>query len=266
MVQTHRRRREGLVAHVGWPALALLASTAVVAYAQTAPPGDTKGGVREFVPGVRIDWTAKTVLVDAKVVLKKGPLELVACSPKTREHESILVAPARPMYIFQAMGLIGLSPGKPLSYDERNNKWLPPSGDAVDILVRCQEAGHERPVPIAEWLEVVETKEPPADVEWVFSGSLNLPDGRFAADVEGTLICVVDFEAALIAIRALHTADNEMLWLRARTEAIPPVGTACTLLIRAGSRSSPEPPAAGVEKQVKPDDNAAPDGGDPGKR
>ena len=31
---------------------------------------------------------------------------------------------------------------------------------------------------------------------------------------------------------SLHTADNELLWLRANTEEIPPVGTPCKIVIR----------------------------------
>jgi biopolymer transport protein ExbD len=50
---------------------------------------------------------------------------------------------------------------------------------------------------------------------------------------EGTVVCVVDFETALIAVGALHTADNASLWLAANTPEIPPVGTPCTLVIQA---------------------------------
>src|ERR1043166_8218583 len=45
---------------------------------------------RPFQPGVRIDWEQKAVEIDARVVLREGPLELFACSPQTKEHESIL--------------------------------------------------------------------------------------------------------------------------------------------------------------------------------
>ena len=68
---------------------------------------------------------------------------------------------------------------------------------------------------------------------WVFSGSRKSGAGRFLADLDGTVICVVDFASALISIGAVHSADNEALWLEANTEAIPPIGTACTLVIAA---------------------------------
>jgi hypothetical protein len=46
-------------------------------------------------------------------------------------------------------------------------------------------------------------------------------------------VTVVDFESALIALGALHSADNELLWLSALTDAIPPKGTAVTMIISA---------------------------------
>ena len=66
------------------------------------------------------------------------------------------------------------------------------------------------------------------------------------AEREGTVACVVDFETALITVGALHTADNASLWLAANTPEIPPVGTPCTLLIRA------EPPGK-VEVELATD-------------
>ena len=72
---------------------------------------------------------------------------------------------------------------------------------------------------------------PVESAKWVFAGSKTLADGRFGADLEGTIACVVDFETALIAIADLHSADNELLWLEANTEAIPPMGTKVVLTI-----------------------------------
>ena len=93
-----------------------------------------------FAPGVRIDWRRRVVEVETRVVLRRGPLELLACSPHTREHESILSVHARPMHVFQAMGLIGLSPGSPARYDVKQNNWIAPPGDRLDLRV-CWGAG-----------------------------------------------------------------------------------------------------------------------------
>ena len=199
--------------------IALLAVATAAALA--APPASDrptkKPSTKLFAPGVSIDWSAGEVQVDASVVLRSGPLELIACSPQTREHESILVIPARPISVFQAMGLAGLEPGLPVRYDETTERFKPAVGQRLDIDVRFADGADERTMPIRRWLVDVSTDKPPEEIEWVFAGSHTDDKGRFAADMEGTILCVVDFESALIALEALHTADNAQLWLRANT-------------------------------------------------
>ena len=202
--------------------------------------------MRDFAPGVRIDWANRLIEVDARVVLREGPLELVACSPRTREHESMLLVHARPMHIFQAMGLVGFKPGSPVRYDEKLDRWYPPTGEPLDIRVRYRDDKGEHVVTVEQWLTGVKDDRPPDRIGWVFSGSRTDQEGRFTADGEGTVICVVDFETALITVNALHSADNALLWLRANTKAIPPVGTACTLLIR--SRAKLDQPSTEAKK------------------
>lgn len=208
---------------------------------QPAKPTDSP---QKFAPGVRIDWRRRVVEVDAVVVLRKGPLELLACSPKTREYESILAVSARPMHIFQAMGLIGLEPGSPVRYDEKHDRWLAPTGETLQLRVRYRQKDVERTVPVEHWLLDVKHGRPPKSLKWVFAGSRTLKSGRFGADVDGTVVCVVDFETALISPGARHSADNEALWLAANTKAIPPTGTTCTLLIRSAKEKSARPEVA----------------------
>ncbi len=193
----------------------------------------------QFGPGVRIDWQKRLVELDAEVVLRQGPLELLACSPQTREHESILRVHAKPLHVYQAMGLIGLTPGSPMKFDERSKRWRRPTGDSLMLSVRCSAKGATSVVPIERWLRDAEHKKSPRHIEWIFAGSRTLENGKFGADLDGTVVCVVDFDTALIAVSDLHTADNEALWLEANTEAIPPVGTRCTLLIRGVSDAAP---------------------------
>lgn len=194
-----------------------------------------KSNIRKFAPGVHIDWVHQAVEIDAKVVLRKGSLELLACSPQTREHESILVVSARPLHIFQALGLIGLEPGKPMRYDIPSKQWIPPTGDTITIQIQYEKDGVAYDVPARKWLMDTNKNQSPHSLEWVFAGARTLPSGRYMADIEGTVICVVDFDSALIALNTLHSADNEMLWLRAHTDAIPPIDTPCKLIITANN-------------------------------
>lgn len=196
---------------------------------------------------MRIDWSIPRIEVDAKVVLRKGPLELFACSPQTREHESIVITKPRPLHLFQAMGLIGLEPGTPVQFDKDKERWDPPTGSAVRISVRYQRDGETRIDPIESWLLNVKTGRPPEPIEWIFAGSLRMEGNRFAADFDGTVICVVNFETAIITPKSLHSADNEALWLAANTEAIPEIGQSCVILVE------PLVPARGIRISVRSD-------------
>jgi len=157
-------------------------------------------------------------------------LELLVCSPNTREHESIIASPARPLRIFEALGLIGLTPGHPVRLHETSKEWMAPTGDAVRIEVRWDVHGARRQVDVGTWLRDVQSGEPVPAGAWVFAGSYRADEGAFAADQDGTLICVVDFPTALIALPELRSADNALLTLQANTDAVPPIGTPVTLL------------------------------------
>jgi hypothetical protein len=227
----------------------------------TSSTGAATDGKKSFAPGVRIDWKSRMIEVDARVVFRDGPLELFACSPQTREHESVLSVNARPWHIFQAMGLIGLEPGTPVTHNAATDQWHPPRGERIRLAVRYSEGSRLRTVPAERWLRQTESGKTPEGIDWVFAGSRTWSDGRFGADIDGSVACVVDFETALIAVGDLHTADNELLWLEANTAEIPPIGTRCTLLISAGGSGAP-PVRAGDAKSPEP--GGAPGGGPTG--
>lgn len=206
------------------------AASGATAFGDTTHP--TESQPREFAPGVRIYWKARAVEVDAKIALRSGPLELFACSPQTREYESLLVVQARPMHIYQAMGLLGLEPGHPPRFDAKANRSVPAAGVPLSLAVRFGTGAKARFVDPSALMRATGKKPLSKNaLRWVFSGSRTFENGRFGADVDGTVACVVDFDTALITVDALHSADNDKLWLEANTPEIPPIGTSCQLLI-----------------------------------
>ncbi len=169
--------------------------------------------------------------------MREGPLELLACSPQTKEHESLLRVNARPLHVYEAMGLVGLAPGRTVAWDEEAQRVIPPSGEPLSLRIRYRDGSKVRIVSAHEWLRETTGANPrPAPpISWVFAGSQRLEDGTFFADMDGTVVTVVDFSSALIAVASHHSADNAELWIEPFTERIPAVNTKCVLLIRAGS-------------------------------
>lgn len=83
----------------------------------TASQTEAQGEV-EALPHLRIDRQANVLDLEAKVVLREGEwIELIACSPGTQEHESLVVVNARPSHIHLALLTLGLEPGKPLQVE-----------------------------------------------------------------------------------------------------------------------------------------------------
>ena len=210
--------------------------------AAAAPPRapNTHQRIVDYAPNVRIDWGNRRVEVDGEICLREGMLELLVCSPNTREHESIISSPARPLRIYEALGLIGVAPGHPLRYDEPGKRWLPPEGDPIRIDVRWTVDGQAQTADLGTWVRDIETGEPIPPGAWVFAGSYRTQRGALAADGDGTIVCVVDFSSALIALPELRSADNALLRLEAAKKKIPPTGTAVTLLLSAAQESQLE--------------------------
>ncbi len=218
----------GLIRDTGTLALGAAATRPATATA-SAP-----AGLATYRPGIRIDWRARQVEADATVVLREGAIEVFACSPGNREYESIVRMDARPLHLFQAMGLIGLTPGHPIRFNPENQSVEPAVGDPVEIEIRYTAEGRIRQEPIENWMRLQNGKRKLEPVPWVFAGSVPDEAGGVAADTEGTVIALVDFSTALIAPPERHTDRNEDLWLEPATAQIPPVGTRCVLVLRAG--------------------------------
>ena len=135
-------------------ALALCASCAA-----PHPPARQQGAAAppalravEYQPGIVIDYPANQVLVDAEIVLRQGVLELLACCPHTKEHESILRVLVRPLHVYEALGLLGVQPGRPPGWDPKHQTRIPPRGDPLEIVIRYPAASGMVEVNAWDWM------------------------------------------------------------------------------------------------------------------
>lgn len=190
-----------------------------------------RAGPRAFQPGVWIDWQSPAVIVEAQVVLRRGPLEFLACFAG-KEHESILRLRASATHIYMALGLIGLTPGHPPVWDSGRQEYGRPAGDLVSITCEWEGEAGRQAVDACDWLCEIEYARPALDRPWVFAGSLRRDDGELAADRSGVGIALVDFPDSLLSMSRGFPSRLESLWAVARTEAIPPVGTAVRVVLR----------------------------------
>lgn len=235
------------------------------------PTPDAPAGVREVFPHVRVDTAAHVVEFDAVVspLLVKDEraplfyLEVAACTPDTREHETLFVSKARPSHVHAAMLLIGLKPGEPGGWKLVEDRLRPvnPSGDRVDVRVAVPDPtrpGESVEADPLDWIISVRDGRsirdsapandggPSPTPGWVFAGS-RMVNGRraaeptgveprevYEADGSGTLIGLATFGGETISWSRTFSPDASVdapEWI-AKLDATPPAGTAVVVRIR----------------------------------
>lgn len=197
----------------------------------------------------------REVHLPAWVCLDQGWLEQVACSPGTREHESLVIVTATPSSIHSALLLAGFEPGQPgwWSYDWETETfdYHPPTGSEVEVFVRYERVDNGGATqvtehPIREWIADHRGRATfPNDTPFVFGGSrfARHPDRpelgeHYVADISGSIIGLVTFGDEMIGFREViadQVAVHAPEWV-VNVDAIPPVNTHVTLIVRPWAR------------------------------
>ena len=212
----------------------------VTAAAAAGSPPETEPATkpREQLEHMRLDREAGELILEARVIRRKADwLELVACSPRTREHESILVVPARPSDLHLGLILLGLEPGRPADWrqTEAGLEMEPARGPPVRVTVRGRGDARVPEVPITHWIRNEADGEPLPRATFLFTGSRfrEFRGERFySADRSGNIISLVHFGDEVLArsTRRTHRTDQEQ-W-QPRSGRIPPKGTPIELVLR----------------------------------
>lgn len=192
-----------------------------------------EGFVRHKTFDVWVSAKHKMVIVDGKVCLREGQLEMFACPRKSKEHESVVAVQSDAKTVHASLLAIGALPGSPVKFDP---KFTPATGTRVDVTVLwTDEQGKKHKQPAQEWIRHVRTKKA-MEYSWIFAGSSFWNDPTtnqrlYSADA-GDLVCVSNFPTATLDIPVQSSQDNADLEFEAFTERIPPKGTAVRLIFQ----------------------------------
>lgn len=192
-----------------------------------------KVALEELVlPGVKINVEDWCVDVDARVCLREGTLELIACTKDTKEHESIIMVEAKPSHIHAALLLLNARPGHPAmqkAIDPEGTRFvsLPPKGSLVDVFLVIKDTnGKKAEYPISDFITAAGHEEQTAgDAKstkfpthtFLFAGS-TLEDNEsgprtYLCDVNGSVISIVTFGDELLCLPDIHdAADSLRMW------------------------------------------------------
>jgi hypothetical protein len=212
--------------------LGLLVRGPALGQGDKKPAGPKKVEVGKNVI-LEIDGDKRRVLVNAKVCRRIDLLEQLLCRARTKEHEAILSAEIDAKDIHLALVAAGAEPGHPIRF---RPKIEPPAGTVIKVYVQYEAKGKTVKVPAQEWIKNIKTGKP-LQHDWVFAGSMLLPDPfdkkkppHYAAN-DGDVICVANFESAMLDLPIDSSRVNEELAFEAYTERIPPIDTPVLVIL-----------------------------------
>jgi hypothetical protein len=192
--------------------------------------------------GVTADAAKKEVRVACKVAPRKlpnlpeiYPIEVIAtwAAPKGQKaHETVVTFDANPSEVHKALESIGLKPGKPARGEGT------PAGAGLEVLIEMPD---KRQVRVESLLAEKKTGRPLPPLLWHFTGSAQ-KDGKFGADVSGTLISLYPVTDECVMQSALTMKEEGLIKMDTLKGALPAEGTAVTLVLRAVA--GPPPAAA----------------------
>jgi hypothetical protein len=178
----------------------------------------------------------RRVIISATVCRRAGLLELFMCRTQSKEHESILVADVNPVKVHEALIAAKAEAGSTVQFEP---KLQAPTGTRIRVTVQYEKDGRRISAPAQSWVRDVKT-EKELSTDWVFAGGRFLEDPldakrpkTYAANIqsEGTLICLANFESAVLDVpfpAAKGWANHEFEPI---TERIPPLDTKVSVIL-----------------------------------
>lgn len=194
------------------------------------------------IGAVVINSKERTVRCPGRVNMEAGgPIELLACLPRGKVHESVFTLDVEPVDLQVALLLLDMQAGRnpSVEYREDSPELSKPPGDQALIFVEWRRPSRDDDehdgaellrVRAEEFLYNAQAEGAMTESTWVFLGS-RLLDGAFGADLDGSLITTYHDPLAILEL-VLPTVNDDVYYF-VNEERCPPVGTPVELIIRA---------------------------------
>jgi len=216
------------------PAPPAAASAPPSSASRPPPVGELKplGKDRYQIGRIVVDKKAGRFTVPGRVHLFNQPLEFLVTTPGgQKEYETLLEADATGSEFNLACILLGLE-RDPRQEPFQQFSEAPLVGPRLLVSIAWQDGGKRREVSAAEALLDPKSEVRPESVEWVYTGSVSSqPDGKFAADITGTLIGFAHSANTIIeSVAGLGMGAYGAV--SGNTALLPPVGTPIELIVQ----------------------------------
>ena len=183
------------------------------------------------IGNILLDVDNRFVQFPGKINMDEGIIELLACTPGGKIHESVLVVDIVPYYLQVSLLLLGLNYGDNLEYQGDPNT---PLGDSVEVWVEWHWENEDYKVRGEDLIFNHISKKIMTHTHWIFSGS-RIVNGIFMADKEGSIITTYH-DPFTILDNPLPGGGNDELYV-VNHNLVPPKGTQVDLIIRAISKN-----------------------------
>ena len=184
----------------------------------------SSGGMAPSAPRV-ISIGSATVNVERRYIevpghvnMTEGEVELLACGPGGKTHESVFVLRAGPTDFHAALLLLGLRPGiAPDIY-----RGLGPVGPEIGIAVSWEQDGRQVTIRAEQTLSYRLDNTALSDAGWAFTGSEVL-NGFFMAEVDESFVATFWDPWAILNLTDLAGIDDTLIV--ANSAVLPPIDT-----------------------------------------
>ena len=170
---------------------------------------------------VQVDSVTKTVTATGWVNQTSGPIEVLACGPKGKVHESVFVLALNPLDLQAALLLAGLKGGAPRTAVGE----APPVGAPVDLYVEWPAGGEIQRARAETFVWNIEENAVLPETPWIYTGSV-VKDGEFKALAEESLVVTYWDPYAIVDLPLPCGANDEILHVN--TNTVPPYQTPVT--------------------------------------
>jgi hypothetical protein len=126
--------------------------------------------------------------------------------------------------------MLGLKCGEPAHYSAAEKRWIPPTGDAMQIDAQFLQKGKSIRINACDLMRDIKTHRSMPHTPWIFAGS-RVVNGTYTADVTGYLLTVVNFDWSVIDVPALRSNSDATLQWERNPQMSPPIGARVTLII-----------------------------------
>jgi hypothetical protein len=193
-----------------------------------------KDGDKLVLPGLVADRKAQSVEVLAETTGLKAEeiIEFLLVDQSSGHgYEALVWSYAKPSDIHRALEFVGLKAGSPVN-PGAGRFWS--DGDPVAVTVRVDD---EKPFPMEELILDMKTGKPLPAEGFLFTGSVKLPDGKYAADVhQPRSIASIYNEPGVVLDVPRQVSQSEVYGqLVVNPERVLPGGKLLTVILRPGT-------------------------------